>query len=227
VSDLFFGTFSTDTSAPVVTAPFPANGLTGVDEDSNVSFTITDADAGVDLTSLIVRVGGVTVYDGGAGGFQPGYTGTVTDVGGGAYEVVVDPTLDMDSYADIDVTVDAQDLAPLPNVMPQYSWGFKVRDYEPPYKDNEAPTGTDHPTNSLIVVDIKDDAAGVDLAEVVIKVNGVEAYSSGAFQPGFQGPASDVDVTGAPNIYRFTIDPLPELDELQTYNVSVKAKDLA
>lgn len=235
--DLFFGEFSTDTLAPEVTDALP-QGL-AISEGADVTFTITDEDNGVDFEETIVYIGGTLAYDwDGVGGdpntgFQNGFTGSVVDVGGGAYDVTLTPPADFASNATINVTIDSQDLGDFPNVMAQYTWSFDVRDYESPFMESNSPTGVNVPLDTLIQVRLRDLGTGVDITTVIIKVDSVEAYNwdgTGGdpdlgFQTGFQGVNSEV--TGAPDDYLIIIHPESDLGEYTTYQVDVEAKDLA
>lgn len=229
MSDLYFGEFSTDTTPPLVTNPSP----TGVDapRSSNVEFDITDTETGVDTSSVVVTVGGTEVYSGGS--FQNSWTGSFTDMGGGTWHMIATPPAVLGSYTSYLVTVNGQDLAPIPNVMSEYSWSFTTEDDEAPYVDvGYAPTGIDVPTTALVVFDLKDDGLGVDLTAVIVRIGGVEAYNwdgVGVPNDGFKGDfitGSSVAAVSAPNHYQFTIDKTPDYDEWTAYLVEVEARDL-
>ena len=227
MSDLFFGEFSTDVTPPEVTNPSPGNGLIGVARDADIEFDITDTETGVDTTAVIVYIGGVKAYDGGAGGFQAGYiTGsTFLDMGGGTWHMLINPAADLGSYVLVAVTVDGHDLAPVANVMSQYSWSFTTIDDEAPYVQNNTPTGPDTPVTALIEFDLKDDGLGVDVDSLNVTVGGVAAIVGGAFVSPFDGLSSAI--TGTPASYHVVIDANPDYDEWTTYEVIVNARDLA
>lgn len=107
--DVILGEFSTDVTPPEVTDPSPTPSCYGFPRDCVVEFDITDTETGVDLTSLDVSLNGVPAIVGGF--FQtPDYDGTITDAGGGTWHVAITTHPDFDSYASVEVTVDAQDL---------------------------------------------------------------------------------------------------------------------
>lgn len=227
MSDLFLGEFSTDLTPPEVTNPYPAPPDYAFPKDYTVEFDITDTETGVDTASLNVSLDGVPAIVDGV--FQgPDYGGTISGPVDGTYHVEITTHPDFDSYASVEVTVDAQDLAPIPNVMSQYVWSFDTEDYEPPYVDSGwAPTGTGVPVTALVAFTIKDDGAGVDLDTLNVTVGGVPAIVGGAFQAGFQGGASAIDDSLAPQVYGVVIDASPDYDEWTTYEVIVNADDLA
>lgn len=221
--DIILGDFSTDITPPNVTNPYPDNGLIDQNKNTNIEFDITDTESGVDINSIVVYIEGILAFS--TGSFQNGYTGSLTDVGGGTWHVVLITPSSYDSYAIINITVDAQDQAIPANVMAQYSWSFKIEDYEPPYILNNVPTGINQPINVFVEFDLLDDGAGVDLPSVVVTIGGVVAYFNSTFQPGFQGVFSIV--TGSPSNYHFRIDSDPNYSGWTTYLVEVEADDLA
>jgi hypothetical protein len=229
VSDLFFGEFSTDVTPPALTNASPPNLDTEVAQDAAITFDLTDLESGVDTSQVTVDVNGTDAFSGGS--TQNGFGGLgLVDAGGGVWQMnLTPPTGTWDSYLTVTVTVTAQDLAPVPNVMTPVVWSFEVEDYEPPYVDaGWAPTGTGVPTSTLITFALKDDGVGVDLTKTVVRVGGVVAYDGGAggFQGDFVGGASAVDAGGAPNVYGFTIDKTPDYDEWTAHLVEVESRDL-
>ena len=227
--DIILGGFSTDVTPPEVTAWAPTG--TGVARAANVVFDIWDEETGVDTDSLNVTVGGVDAVI--AGVIQlADFTGSITDMGSGTWRVTLNPNVDFLSYATIDVKVNAQDLAPSPNIMDEFSWSFQVEDYEPPYVENNSPTGVDVPVTTLVEFDLKDDGTGVNIQSVTVTIGGTLAYDGtgvvdpdDGFQPDFQGASSAI--TGTPTSYHFAIDADPNYSEYVEYEVIVNADDLA
>lgn len=229
MSDLFLGELSTDVTPPEVTYPWPDPGMTGVAKDEYISFRLTDLETNVDPDSVVITVNGVVAWSGRLE--QNGFTVYEYDGSGdGIWDYDIYAPADFASYAVIEVTVDAQDLAVLPNVMDQYVWSFQIDDYEDPYVEDPgyAPVGPGIAQSALITFLLKDDGAGVDLTQTKVTVGGVVAYDGGAggFQGEFVGGASAVDATGAPNVYGFTIDKTPDYAEYTTYQVKVESRDL-
>lgn len=218
--DIVQGEFSTDVTAPVISNVVPADTSVDVLPGAAIEFDLTDEETGVDTASVVVTVGGVTAYDGAAGGFQTGYSGTFAQ-SGTTWHMSLTADAGFGSYNTITATVDAQDLALLPNVMPQYSWSFTTEDSETPYVSAHAPIGAGVAVDSAVTFTIQDDGKGVDLAQTVVTIGGVEAYNGG-FSAGFHG-----SVTGGPGSYDFTVYPDTPYNEWQTYEVIVTSADLA
>jgi hypothetical protein len=176
MADVVLGEFSTDLTPPEVTNASPTG--TGVPKTDPVEFDIDDAEAGVDTASIVVVIGGVTAFSGDS--LQNGFTGGLSGPVGSVYHMsLLPPGGQWGSYITIGVTVDAQDLSPLGNIMPQYSWSFDTEDYEAPYVDaGWSPTGVDVLLTEHIVFDLADDGNGVDLTTVVVTVGGVPSSST-------------------------------------------------
>jgi len=120
--DVFLGEFNTDILPPAVSNRFPADGAVGVARNVVISFDVTDVSgSGVDLATLNVLVNGVAAIT--AGVFQTGFTGAITPITDG-YNVTVDRIVNFPLDEEVTVTVDASDLAPIPNDMPTDTWDF-------------------------------------------------------------------------------------------------------
>ncbi len=78
----------------------------GVPVDQDVAVDIAD-DSGTGIATALTQVyiDGTLAYDGGAGGFQTGFTGAVSNPDTNTLRVVVDPDTDFDSEEIIDVRV--------------------------------------------------------------------------------------------------------------------------
>ena len=114
----FFDIGLDDNAPPFVTNRVPAPSTTLADLGSNIAFDILDLAAGVDLTSLVVviDVNGSPTTAINAGAFQPGFSGTIVAIANG-YTVTIDPDTDFAESQTITISIDAQDLALIPNVM--------------------------------------------------------------------------------------------------------------
>lgn len=70
------------------------------------------------------------------------------------------------------------------------------------------PNETSVPIDSHVSMDLVDvGGIGIDLNATTITVRGQTAYTTGAFQPGYDGPGSAV-TTPYPNVWRVVIDPV-------------------
>ena len=116
------------------------------------------------------------------------------------------------------MTIDAQDLASPPNVMPQDSYSFTIEseltDTTSPYISEYSPAkdATDVPRDTNIVIHIKDDGAGVDKSSIVMTVEGIIVFPT---------------ITGNKNDYTLTYDPPSDFEYNQVVDVTIDAQDLA
>ncbi|MBI2568352.1 MAG: S8 family serine peptidase [Candidatus Schekmanbacteria bacterium] len=107
---------------PTVTSPSPEDGDTGVYRFASISFTVAPGSYDLDYTAgtladLVATISedegtAVTMYDGANGGFQTGYTGSVTAYPGGTYAVFINPDADFGAGVDETVSITIGDTAP-------------------------------------------------------------------------------------------------------------------
>ena len=88
-----------DTTPPYTTGHNPADGATSIARDSNIIIHVKDDGAGVDITTIVMKVNGVTV--------SPDITGDPDD-----YILTYDPPADFNYGSTVAISVEAQDLAP-------------------------------------------------------------------------------------------------------------------
>jgi hypothetical protein len=100
-----------DRSAPSTSGHQPAKGAKGVPIDTTISFHISDAEDGVDMSSIVMTVNGYTV--------SPVITGSPAD-----YLVTYDPPYDFGYVQTVTVTIDARDQHSPPNTMSQDRYTF-------------------------------------------------------------------------------------------------------
>jgi hypothetical protein len=189
-----------DSTAPYISGRSPGSGDTGVAIGANIVFHVLDAGDGVSLNTIAMTVGGVAV--------SPVINGTASD-----YTVTYDPTVAFGYSQVMDVTVNASDLAG--NAMSTCSYSFTTEpDTTPPYVSGHGPLpgAIDVPTTSNIVVHVKADGDGVDVATIAMTVNGVSV--------------SPV-ITGTPADYTLTYNPPVDFDYSQIVYVTVDASDVA
>ncbi len=115
-----FTTKAAETSAPYLShqSPAPGSGPAGNPRSTSISFRVnddpTDPDSGVDIGTLHVEIqrgAGQPWEDAILGGvFQSGFTGTITDLGGGlSYSVVINPDVDLFDADTTSVRVNVDD----------------------------------------------------------------------------------------------------------------------
>lgn len=233
MSDAFYGEFSTDLTAPAVVAVDPPNGAIDISALTTITCDILDTETGVDTVSINVVVDSVpAVVDGVVVAPFDGVGSGVDDLGGGLIRVTLVPTSLLANPALIAVDVDAQDLAPIPNVMTTYSWSFTTEEYDsdPPYVTDPfpAPGSIDVSMFTDISLLLKDDSSGVNRDSICIDVwdgdSWLPAIVDAVFQTGFSGtilPATDAEL-----VYTILIDPDDPLPEFTLITVRVNAKDM-
>lgn len=171
-----------DVEAPYLANLDPYNGEDPVAPTATISLDILDDGEGVDAATVFISLDGVTVWQGDSA--QPGYAVTKTPVTGG-YRYIIDPDVPMDQSTTIPVYVEADDLATTPNSLAT-SYSFETGTDDPPQVTNRspAPNASGVSPTAKVKFDIIDNVA-VDENTVIITVNGVLAYVSGAEQNGF------------------------------------------
>ena len=135
-----------DTAAPGIANTFPDQGQSDVPIASNVSFTLSDNESGIDWSSLAVTLTGT--------GYSKSYTDSDTAVvsGTGGYAslaVTVNPDTDFPYGTAITVTVNVTDMAG--SSMPPASWTFTT------LEEASLKTAILHPTG------VAKDAIGADI----------------------------------------------------------------
>lgn len=217
------GEFYPDLAAPYLTNRDPAPSATNVSRYTNILLDLLDDGLGVKLSTVRIWVGGTLAYRGDTDTFLAPFNGpsssrTAIPLG---HRFVIDATFTYASYALIQVDVNADDLAVIPNSL-STSYSFRTVDDAAPYLANRTPGigATDVARNTNIALDILDDESGVVESSVWIKVNGAYAWLSSASQPGFV-----VTETPLPNGYRYLIDPNVDFGSYQTVPIDVYAQD--
>lgn len=99
--------------APFVANPMPQPFLQEISPTTPILFFIRDAEEGVDINSIVVKINGEQII--------PSITG-----GADQYQVFYQPAADFPSAQNVIIDIEAADLATPANVM-QYSYMFKIR----------------------------------------------------------------------------------------------------
>jgi hypothetical protein len=211
----------------------PAPNAINVAPGTDISVHILGADANaVDAASLIMTVGGATVFN----GSDPGsYPNTALSGTGADYLLVYNPPQSFALGNTVSVTVDARTTASPPLSMSQNAYVFTIiaeagtgtgtdTDTAPPYITSVTPGDgeTDVPSTRKILVHIRDDANGVDVQSIIMTLNGVVVFNGS--QP---SAYPQTTVTGGPKDYLLTFSPLVPFSDNQKNMVTIDAHDLA
>lgn len=84
----------------------PEDTETGVPVESNVELEIHDTTGEAGITDVEVQIDGTLAYDADGGGFQAGYSGTVTTPDANTRRIVINPAIDLDPDVLVTVQVD-------------------------------------------------------------------------------------------------------------------------
>jgi hypothetical protein len=205
--DETYGFTAEDYQAPVLTDAFPTG--TDIPRGTNMSFTLRDVGgSGVDQNTINCTVSGeIAIQD---GIFQFPYNGvgsSITPNAFNGYDVVIDPTVDFDTYENVVVNVAFDDNEGSSGAG---GWTFKVEDYLGPLITPLYPVNGQEGVVRDVNIQVKltDEQAISPGTLVEISINSdpyVTAWQEGVgFAPGFQGPQSQA-VMGA-GIITLTID---------------------
>ena len=154
------GSPAVDTSPPYTSGHSPARGSSSVPTDVNIVVHVRDNGTGVDQSSIVMRVEGSIV--------TPSITGSMYD-----YTVTYNPPSDFSYDQVVDVSINAQDRASTPNVMPQDSYSFTIQSEGS--STNNPPVPEENPdTNSVPVADAGTDRTINSLTRIML--NGSASY---------------------------------------------------
>ncbi len=235
-------TFTTepDSVAPRVVSETPVRGSLNNPVATNITIDVHDKKAypgnisGTGVVSATCRINvssptsPLTTYQQG----QPQVTVTAIDYG---YRFVINPDSDFDQNEIVTVSAfDCEDV--VGNVMVTDTWTFATADTDPPYVDQRTP-GDDQniiPTGT-VSFHLKDDGAGVDLASVVVYVNG--NYYTNTAGAGFvtvngtrityASSTAFTSIAGTPNDYTIDINPAGDFVAGESIPVIIYAKDVS
>jgi len=120
-----------DDTPPFVSNRIPAPDATGVDGNVIIKLHIEDDEAGVDTTSIQMVIDSIDAIVNGV--VQAGYTGTLTDVGGGLdISIAIQKDTAFSLLQSVAISVDADDNAPNSMVTVEYSFQIGEPDSDAP-----------------------------------------------------------------------------------------------
>ncbi len=200
-----------DTEPPYVDNLNPDSNATNVPVDTDITFHIYDDEDGVDLSTVEVEIQEV-LYTSTNSCFY--YSGTESD-----YSIVINPPLNFSFGDTIYIKIRALDNSIPPNIMPEVLYFFEcIEDSLPPYIGElyPSPESLDIPVNTNITFHIYDNAVGVDLASILVDIQGIEYSVSDEY----------FYVSGTANDYEILIDIPYEFEIGEVVNVQIDAADL-
>jgi hypothetical protein len=210
--------FSPDLVAPYLANQSPGPGQTGVAPTTLINLDILDDDAGVDVATVVLKVNGVDAYKNEAA--QAGFTVQRTTLGNG-YRFSINPDVDLVEGTWITIAVTASDAAVIPNTL-NTSYQFQTSDVTGPYLQNQvpAPFQQEVSVRANVTLEVVADGLAVDPSTVIIRIDGIPAWSGGVQQPGFA--VTDSAVTKG---YKYVINPVIDFTSAAWVTVGVYAED--
>jgi hypothetical protein len=224
-----------DSTPPTISNRVPASGAIDVASHTSVAFRLDDVGDGVDLTSVIVNINSVNAYNGSSGGFQPGFTGTVTPyIGTGpapnGYDFVIQPVSPLPQFVVIPIHVFAADRSVLRNTVTS-DYSFTTADETAPTISNQNPAPNQVVSSLTIPIDfqLNDPLSGIDTTHIVVDItegsNPVEhAVINGVFQSGWTVGSSITSLGGG--AYAVVLQKATHLVKDVLIAVHITAKDL-
>lgn len=200
----------------------PAPLGSGVARNTTITIEVMDDGAGLDTAETIISVdqgsGYVVAFQNGAA--QNSFVVVATLISGG-YRYVVTPPSNLPLFQQINVRVQAADIAGNPL---DETYFFTTVDDAAPTISSNAPTGTGVSQNVEISFSLEDQGSGINQSAISTTVDGNNAIVAGAFQTGYDGSNSSIVANGS-NGYDVTIDPVDPFDSADTISVVVGAED--
>ena len=199
-----------DLQPPYIGGLDPGEGSVNVPQETDIEFVVYDSGIGVNLTSVIVEIQGVT-YTHNNGAFY--YTGNAN-----AYHIVINVPVNFDLAEVVNVIIDASDLNGIS--MSSFEYSFQIiDDIQPPYTGEWDPVPGENnvPIDTNIIFNIYDNIEGVDIISVVVDIQG------------FQYTSLNTSFTyqTIPNGYTVTIDLANNFDYGEVVTVQIDAADLS
>ncbi|HLD32857.1 MAG TPA: S-layer homology domain-containing protein [Candidatus Peribacteraceae bacterium] len=209
-----------DSQGPQFTNFSPAQSATSVSADTNISFTVSDVGAGIDISNTTVTVEG-TAYTSASPAFS--YTGTSS-----SYSITVNPASNYSGGQEIDVSILTRDLASPTANTGSTSYSFVIAntcttcsvDGEDPARFTTTAT-----TDDTVVFHVKDTGDGINQNTISATITG-----SGNAVPvspvTYTGASAEMAITGTAADYTVTITLPAAISEDIAYSVSISASDV-
>ncbi|OGJ74711.1 hypothetical protein A2217_00005 [Candidatus Peribacteria bacterium RIFOXYA2_FULL_55_28] len=209
-----------DSQGPQFTNFSPAQSATNVAADTNISFTVSDIGAGIDIDNTTVTVEG-TAYT--SASLEFGYTGSSS-----SYNITVNPASNFSGGQEIDVSIATQDLASPTANTGSTSYSFVIAntcttcsvDGEDPARFTTSAT-----TDDTIMFHVKDTGDGINQDTISVTLTG-----SGDAVPvnpvTYTGASAEMAITGTAADYTVTITLPAVISEDTAYSISISASDV-
>ncbi len=199
-----------DMQPPYIGGLDPDAGAVNVPQDTDIEFIIYDSGIGVNLTSVVVEIEGVT-YTHNNGCFS--YSGNAN-----AYHIIIDVPVNFALAEIVSIAINASDLNGI--VMATFEYSFEIiDDIQPPFTGewNPEPGANGVQIDTNVSFNIYDNIEGVDVNSVVVEIQGVQfTYLNTSFS-----------YQVIPYGYSVTIDLPGNFDYGEVVTVQIDAADLS
>jgi len=209
-----------DSQGPQISSISPAANATSVAADTNITFTVSDVGAGIDISNTTITVEG-TAY--GTSDAEFTYTGDSS-----SYDITYNPASNFSGNQEVNVTIATQDLgSPTPNTESS-TYSFVISgtcstcsvDGEDPERFDRSATIDDS-----IVFHVKDTGDGISSSTISATITG-----SGAAVPvnpvTYTGASAEMDISGTSADYTVTITLPAAISENTSYSMTINASDI-
>ena len=167
----------------------PSQGEKNVDLNSMVEFFILDDGSGIDISSLIVYVGGDLAISNSE--FLDSFDGEFSEIApdGDNYIVSISPVEMFDQGEVVPVKVQVK------NFDGKYlnsSYVFKTITAEPNLTSSSPSDNDTVKYHQVLYLEFEDVIDGVDASSITVRINNLDVVVEGVFQSGFRGDSSEV-----------------------------------
>lgn len=215
-----------DTDPPVLQNQNPSPLDTGVAIDQNLVLEIVDTGAGLDPSSVVLKVNGATAWENDAQ--KPGFVVAKDPVVDG-WKYTINPDALLPEGLPTTIAVYARDASPFPNVLDtSYFFTTGFVDIVGPYLTNQNPAaGGEGTIGQDIVFEVRDDKTNIDDSQTTIWIAGAPARINGVDQPGFSVTRVVLSLPFPQKGVRYTVDPAVDFLPSIIVLVRVKTQDSA
>ena len=167
----------------------PSEGEKNVDLDSHIEFFIIDDGPGIDISSLIVYVGGELAIDNSE--FTSNFEGGLSEItpDGDNYAVSIDP---ISSFGQGDVVLVKLQVKDLDGKYLNTSYVFKTIPAEPILSLSSPSDGGVIKHHQVLYMEFTDKIDGVNKDGISVKINNLDVIVDGEFRGGYRGDLSSI-----------------------------------
>ncbi|MEW6095662.1 MAG: Ig-like domain-containing protein [bacterium] len=204
IKEAYTFTTTVDEEKPKTSGHTPSKNATDVAIDTPILFNITDEGAGVASSTIVFKVNGASIT-----------TYSLNEIPNG-YSLYYDPAVDFGYNQIVEVSLQVEDMAFVPNKLIESYTFTTTKDIIPPKVIYRSPDirETQVPVDSNITVYICDDETGINKDSIVMFVNG-------------ENVTEKLVITGTKTEYLVNYDPQANFGYNQVINVLINSKDLA